>query len=150
MSYLICSMALIILILVMPVFFGMQQNSFAGEMAKIKLTEISDYTSNTLANLYYLANSTNSGDIEITKELLYLPRTVEDSFYFLGITSIDGGSASKVTAYLKDKSWIVGDSWLVPGLKMMNESLIEITGESVLAGCYRNSTGFYVWLVEGE
>lgn len=143
-------MALIVLILVMPVFFGMQQNSFAGEMAKIKLTEISDYTSNTLANLYYLANSTNSGDIEITKELLYLPRTVEDSFYFLSITSIDGASASKVTAYLKDKSWIVGDSWLVPGLKMMNESLIEIAGESVLAGCYRNSTGFYVWLVEGE
>ena len=143
-------MALIILILVMPVFFGMQQNSFAGEMARIKLTEISDYTSNTLANLYYLANSTNSGELEMTKELLYLPRTVEDSFYFLSITSIDGVNASKVTAYLKDKSWIVGDSWLVPGLKMMNESLIEIAGKPVVAGCYRNSTGFYVWLVEGE
>ena len=103
-----------------------------------------------MANLYYLANSTNSGELEITKELLYLPRTVEDSFYFLSITSIDGVNASKVTAFLRDKSWIVGDSWLVPGLKIMNESLIEIAGKSVSAGCYRNSTGFYVWLVEGE
>jgi hypothetical protein len=134
----------------MPVFFAMERNSFSEEMAKRELREISDYTSNTLANLYFLANSTNSVELEITKKLLYLPQTVEDSKYMLGITSTDGLNASKVTAFLRDRSWVVGDSWLIPGLKVMNESLLEIGSKSILAGCHRNSTGFYIWLGEGE
>lgn len=150
MSHVICSMALVFLISAMPFFFAMERNSFSEEMAKRELTEISDYTSNTLANLYFLANSTNSVELDITKELLYLPQTVEDSVYMLGIASVDGSNALKVTSFLRDRSWIVGDSWLIPGLKVMNESLLEIGGESVLAGCHRNSTGFYVWLGKGE
>ena len=152
MSHLICSMALIFLISAMPFFFAIERNSYSEEMAKRELTEISDYTSNTLANLYFLANSTNSVELTMTKELLYLPQTVEDSVYMLGITSMDGLNALKVTAFLKDRSWVVGDSWLIPGLKVMNESLLEIgtKSKSVLAGCHRNSTGFYVWLGEGE
>ena len=149
-SYVICSMGLIFLIFAMPFFFAMEQNSFSEEMAKRELKEISDYTSNTLANLYFLANSTNSVEFELTKTLLYLPQTVEDSRYVLGITSMDGVNASKVTAFLRDKSRVAGDSWLVPGLKVMNESLLEIGSKSVLSGCYRNSTGYYVWLSEGE
>ncbi len=134
----------------MPFFFAMQQDSFSEEMAKRELTEISDYTSNTLANLYFLANSTNSVELEVTKTLLYLPETVEDSIYMLGITSTDGLNASKVTAFLRDESSVAGDSWLIPGLKVMNVSLLEIGSKSVIAGCYRNSTGYYVWLGEGE
>jgi hypothetical protein len=149
-SHVICSMGLIFLIFAMPFFFAMEKNGFSEEMAKRELTEISDYTSNTVANLYFLANSTNSVELELTKTLLYLPQTVQDSTYMLGITSVDGLNASKVTAFLSDKSWIVGDSWLIPGLKVMNESLLEIGGKSVLSGCYRNSTGYYVWLSEGE
>ena len=150
MGYLICSMALIVLILVMPFFFAMERNSVAEEMAKRKLTEISDYTSNTLANLYFLANSTNSVELDLTKTLLYLPLSVEDSFYVLSITSIDGVNASKVTAFFKDRPRVAGDSWLVPGLKLLNESSLEIGGKSVIAGCHRDGTGFYVWLGESE
>lgn len=150
MSHVICSLALVFLISAMPFYFAMERNSYTEEMAKRELREISDYTSNTLANLYFLANSTNSVELDITKTLLYLPQTVEDSIYMLGITSMDGLNASKVTAFLRDKSWVVGDSWLVPGLKIMNEGSLEIGSKSVLAGCHRNSTGFYVWLGEGE
>ncbi len=150
MSYLICSMALVVLIIVMPFFFAMERNSFAEEMAKRELTEISDYTSNTLANLYFLANSTNSVELDITKKLLYIPLTVEGSFYMLKITSMDGVNASKVTAFFRDRSWVAGDSWLVPGLKVMNQSVLEVGGKSVTAGCHRNATGFYVWLGEGD
>jgi hypothetical protein len=149
-SHVICSMGLIFLITAMPFFFAMEKNSYSEEIAKRELTEISDYTSNTVANLYFLLNSTNSVELEITKTLLYLPQTVENSKYMLGITSMDGLNASKVTAFLKAKSWVVGDSWLIPGLRIMNESLLEISGNSVLAGCCRNSTGYYVWLGEGE
>jgi hypothetical protein len=149
-SHVICSMGLIFLITAMPFFFAMQVDSFSEEIAKRELTEISDYTSNTLANLYFLANSTNSVGLEITKTLLYLPQTVENSRYVLGITSMDGLNASKVTAFLRDNSGVVGNSWLIPGLMVMNESLLEIGSKSVLAGCYRNSTGNYVWLSEGE
>ena len=150
MSYLICSMGLIVLILALPFFFATEQASISEEMARRELTEISDYTSNTLNNLYFLANSTAmKGNLEITKTLLYLPLTVQDSFYELSITS-EGENASKVTAVLNGKSWVAGESWLVPGTKMFNVSSIEIRGKTVTAGCLRNSTGFYVWLGEGN
>ncbi len=145
-GYLICSIGLIALILVMPFFFSMERDSAAEQMAIRELTEISDYTSNTLANLYFLANSTNSADLTLTKDLLYLPLTVQDSFYTLRITSADGVSATKVSAVLKGKSWVIGESWLVPGLKLLNASLIEINGHTVTVGCRRSSSGFYVWL----
>lgn len=149
MSHLICSMGLIVLILVMPVFFAMERDGIVEEMAKRELTEISDYVSNTLANLYILANSTSAtGQLNITKNLLYLPLTVQNYFYKLSITP-DGEYASKVTAVLKEKSWVAGESWLVPGLKMYNSSSIEILGQTLTAGCLRDSTGFYVWLGEG-
>ena len=149
MSYLICSMALVVLIVAMPFFFAMQRNTVAEEIAMRELTEISDYTSNTLANLFFLANSTNSANVNITKQLLYLPLMVEGYFYTLEISS-DGTNALKVTSTLKDKPQIEGSSWLVPGLKVLNDEIIEISGKSVVAGCYRNSTGFYIWIGEGE
>ena len=150
MSYLICSMGLIVLILVLPFFFATEKANISEQMARRELTEISDYTSNTLNNLYFLANSTKAnGNLEITKTLLYLPLTVQDSFYALSISS-DGENATTVTAVLNGKSWVAGESWLVPGVKMYNLSSIEIRGKTVTAGCLRNSTGFYVWLGEGN
>ena len=145
MSYLICSMALVVLIIVMPLFFAMERNAVLEDITKRELTEISDYTSNTLVNLVFLANSTNSGNVNITKQLLYLPSMVEGHFYTLRITS-DG---LKVAASLKDKPQITGDSWLLPGLNVLNAETLNITGKSVIAGCYRDSTDFYVWLGEG-
>lgn len=148
MSYLICSMGLIILIIVMPYFFAIERNSFADQIAERELTEISDYTANTLANLFFLANSTNSESLDITKELLSLPLTVEGSFYTLNITFTDSNSALKVFAFLRDKPWVVGDSWLLPGLKLLKTSSVNIDGSSVTAGCHRAVEGFSVWLGE--
>ena len=148
MSYLICSMGLVVLIIIMPFFFAMERNSIAEEMAKRELTEVSDYTSSTLGNLFFLANSTNSQKLDVTKKLLSLPPTVEGSFYKLNITSTEDPDVLKVTAFLKDKQWIAGDSWLVPGLRLLNMSEVEIRGGSVTAGCRRDSSGFSVWLGE--
>ncbi len=143
-------MGLIALILVMPFFFAIERDNVAEQMAIRELTEISDYASSTLANLYFLANSTNSHELTLIKDLIYLPLTIQGSFYTLGITSIDGENASKVTAVIQEKSSVVGDSWLVPGLKLLNSSSIEITGQTVTAGCYRNDNDFYIWLGENN
>lgn len=147
-SHLICSIALIALILVLPAFFAIERDSISEELTVRELTEISDYTSNTLENLFLLANSTNAKELNITKELIYLPLTVEGSPYLLKISSVNS-SASQVTAYLEGKSQVAGSSWLVPGLKASESSLL-IRNYTVLAGCTRNSTGFYAWIGESD
>ncbi|HEX9261607.1 MAG TPA: hypothetical protein VF893_03680 [Candidatus Bathyarchaeia archaeon] len=150
MSHLICSMALVALILVLPSFFAMERNGVAEQMAQRELTEICDYTSNTLENLFLLANSTNVKELNVTKELIYLPMTVEGSFYTLRIdAATDDATSPRVTAFLNDRSWVQGSSWLVPGLKV-NEEPLAINGTSMVAGCTRNAAGFYVWIKEGE
>ncbi len=150
MSYVICSIGLVVLILVLPAFFAMERNSVAQDMARRELTEITDYTSNTLQNLFLLANNTNSDEITVTKELIYLPLTIEGSFYTLTIQSFDGVNASKVTAFLIDNPTIEGSSWLVSGLKITSEQSIEINSKLIVAGCERNSSDFYVWITEDE
>ncbi len=144
MSYIICSMGLIVLILVMPYFFSVERQSTADEMATRELTEISDYTSNTLENLYFLASSTNTATLTVSKDLIYLPVTVQDSFYTLSITS-DGENATKVTAVLNGKA-IAGESWLIPGLKLADDVSIDVSSQSVAAYCQKDSTGFHVSL----
>jgi len=148
MSHLICSMALVVLILVLPGFFATERDSVAKELTTRELTEISDYTSNTLENLFLLANSTNSQELNITKELIYLPLAVEGYPYVLKVSSVDG-AASQVTASLKDESSVAGVSWLLPGLKTSESSLV-VRNCTVVAGCTRNATGFYAWIGEGE
>jgi len=143
-------MGLIVLILVLPAFFGMELTSVAQEMARRELTEITDYTSNTLENLFLLANSTNSQTLTVTKELIYLPLTVEGSFYTLTITSTDGVNASRVTAFLNDQPGVESSSWLISGMKITPEHSIAINSKSVVAGCERNAAGFYVWIEEGD
>ncbi len=150
MSHIICSIGLIVLTLLMPVFFAMQQNSVAQDMAIRELTEITDYTSNTLQNLFLLANSTNSEELTLTKEMIYLPLTIEGSFYTLSIQSIDGVNASSVTAFLNDKPTVEGSSWLVSGLKITSEQSVEVSNNLIVAGCDRSASGFYVWIKEGE
>ena len=148
MSHLICSVALVVLILVLPAFFAMEKDNVAREMAIRELTEISDYTSNTLENLYLLANSTNSEQLTITKELIYLPQRVDGSPYVLSVSSVDGVNASKVTAFLVDRSWIVGSAWLVPGLKTLPNNSLTIGDYTMEAVCKRESGTFRVWLEE--
>jgi hypothetical protein len=150
LGHLICSMALVALILVMPSFFAMERNSIAEEMALRELTEIADYTSSTLENLFLLANSTNSRELTITKDLFYLPTKVDGSPYVLEISSVDDVTASQVTAYLTDRSWVKGTSWLVPDLKITSQNSITISDYTVEVGCKRDATGFYVWIGKGE
>jgi hypothetical protein len=141
-GHLICTSALIMLIFVMPIFYATVANNISVNMARRELKEIADYASNTLANLYFLVNSTNCLNVSLTKELMYLPSAVEDSVYTVEIDE----NASKVTAHLKDRSWIAADAWLVPGLKVGEKISIESGGRTVVAGCSRNETGVYAWL----
>ncbi len=145
LSHLICSMALVVLIFLTPVFYAFSMNSVTTQLTKRELTEIADYTSNTLENLYYLANSTNSIPLNLTKEMTYLPSNVENSAFVLYITSSDG-NALKITAYLRDQPAIAVESWLSPGLKVDSKNFLQSSTKLALAGCYRNVTGFYIWL----
>jgi len=117
-------------------------NVISVGMVQKELNEIADYVSNTLASLYFLVNSTDSPDVFLEKELLYLPSVVENSVYMLKIDG-SGGNASKIVAYLKDKSSVVADAWLLPGLKMSAENSIESGGRKVVVGC---SWNFTIWI----
>jgi len=144
MSYLICSIALVVLIIAMPYFYSLEVKEITTKATRAELLEIADYTSNTLANLYYLANSTTAIDMNLTKELIYLPLTVQDSFYNLAISST-GDNASKITATLRDNPNIASESWLVPGLKIERDTSVEVSGKLVVVGCYWNGAS-YEWM----
>ena len=148
MSYVICSMALIVLVLVLPSFFEIQRNSIAGEMTRRELTEIADYTSNTLSNLLFIAKSAHSSGISLTKELLYLPLMVGDSYYVLNIDN--GGDSLKVTACIKGQPSISGQSWITPSLNVQEFSQeinsYELESKIAVAGCNEESGSFYVSL----
>ncbi|MGC9346235.1 MAG: hypothetical protein ACP5ER_05550, partial [Candidatus Bathyarchaeales archaeon] len=120
-------------------------NNIRVDMMRRELKEITDYVSNTLANLYFLVNSTNCLNVNVTKELLYLPSAVENSVYTVEIEG-NAGNAPKITAYLKDRPSVAADAWLVPGLKVGTENSVESGGRTVVAGCSRNGTGVYVWI----
>lgn len=144
-GYVICAMSLVALIFVMPVFYTIVVQNIEGDMMTRELREIADYVSNTIANLYYLIDSHGPDSTSLEKTLVYLPYTVEDSIYILEIVA-SGANASKVSAYLKNKPSIAGDSWLVQGLKVSADNHIESCERTVLAGCTRNDTGVYAWL----
>ncbi|TRO52184.1 hypothetical protein E2P63_03940 [Candidatus Bathyarchaeota archaeon] len=148
MSYLICSVGLIVLIIAMPVFYSIERDNIANRIAESELTEIADYTSNTLSNLYFLANSTDNANINLTKQLVYLPLTVQGSFYKITIESVDE-EASKITASFTDRPSISSDSWLVPGLKVGNSYSVESSSKKIFANCFRNEAGFFISVVNG-
>ena len=138
-------MALVALIFVMPLFYSVVVNNVRLEMVRREMKEITDYVSNTVANLYYLVNSTSPSTMSLDKDLLYLPDLVENSPYSLKIEG-DGGNASKITAVMKSTIGISAESWLTPGLKMTSDNAIDSGSRTVAVGCYRNSTGVYVWI----
>ena len=145
-SHLICTMALVMLIFIMPFFYAIVVDNIRVDMVQKELKEISDYVSNTLANLYFLANSTDVPSVSMQKDLIYLPFTVEDSIYILKIEGT-GKNASKITAYLKDKPSVAADAWLPPGLyRDEGRSVIESGARTFAACCIRNVTGVYVWI----
>lgn len=115
------------------------------EMIKRELREITDYVSDTLANLYFLVNSTDYSNVALEKTL-NLPSHVEDSTFVINIT-LDEGSAQSIYAYLEDNSRIGASSWILPGLKVENQTAIESGGRTVVAGCRRGvDLNVYAWI----
>ena len=151
MSHIICISALITLIFVMPLFYFSVVDNVTVEMMERELKEVADYVSNSLGNLYLLANSTDC-DI-LLKKRLDLPSSIRDSTYYVQLVyNRSDCSAQYVTAYLKDSSGIHADSLILPGPKADINSGYEIeSGEkTMVAGCSRNSTNTYVWIKEEQ
>lgn len=133
----------------MPFFYSAVIDSIHVDTVQIELREIADYVSSTFANLFFLVNSTRY-DVNLTKELIYLPSTVEESIYIIRIEE-SGGKALKITAYLKYKPSVAAGAWLVPGLKIdATGSYIESAARPVIAGCRRDGADVYIWIDYGD
>ena len=149
MSHIICSSALIVLILVMPTFYFYVTDNLNVEMMERELKEVADYISNSLGNLYLLANSTNC-DVMLEKRL-DLSSSIRGSTYYVEIVyNRSDGSAQYVKACSKASSGIYADSLILPGPKADNKTgcVVESGAKTVVAGCSRNGTGTYVWIIE--
>jgi len=146
MSHVICSVALVTLIFVAQFFYVQVVNNLQAEMTKRELKEIADYVSDTLANLYFLANSTRS-DSELEKRLS-LPSEIRASSYIVEIVSNASGSAQNVHTYLRDEPSTDATSWLLSGLTVHPNKTCQIESgpKNVLAGCRRASPDVYVWI----
>lgn len=148
MSHIIGIGALVTLIFVMPLFYFSVVNNLEVEIMERELKEVADYVSNSLWNLFLLANSTNF-DMLVTKKL-DLPLNIRDSPYYVEIVCDQDNSAQYVKAYPKGNSKIHADSWILPGLMASNETgrVIESGDKSLIAGCSKDSAGIYVWVKE--
>ena len=147
-SHLICTSVLVALILLLPFFYGIVADNIELNMIQRELQEISDYVSNTLANLYFLVNMTDYSSTSLEKELIYLPSTVENSIYTVTIESVQG-NVSKITSALKFNRSVAASAWVTPGLKPASETSVEGGGRKVVAGCSRNATGAYILIKYG-
>jgi len=145
-SYMICTGALIVLIFTVQLFYLHVVDNIWADMAKRELKEITDYVSDTIANLYFLANSTNA-DVSLEKTL-NLPKDVSGSGYNMSILRDSGNFAQRVQAAFKGKAWLKATSWLPPGLKvnLQKDQTIEGGGRHAVAGCSRVSSNTYVWI----
>lgn len=145
-SHLICSMALIALIFVMQFSFFYVVENIQIEMMRRELKEVADYVSHTFENLYFLVNSTE-GDVSLEKDLS-LPPTIKNSIYVVEIVG-NGNNASNITAYLKDRSFIQANSWLIPRLKIGASDHVESYKDRIVAECRREGADICVWLSSG-
>jgi len=149
MSHVICTSALIALIFLMQTSFMHVVNNMKTEMIERELKEITDYVSDTLANLYFLANSTDSSNVTLQKTLS-LPLDVGGSTFIVNITSNED-FAQAIYGCVKGNSQISTSSWISPSLKIGNQSqTIESGGKTVFAGCRRDvNLDIYVWIAYG-
>lgn len=147
-SLAICTGALIVLIFTMQSFYFIVVDNVWAEMATRELKEIADYVSDTLANMYFLVNSTSS-NVTIEKTLS-LPSNVRDSTYIVEIVFDEQNLTKYANVHFKVKSRISATSWLLPGLKVDRAQCegIESGEKIVVAGCRRVNTDFYVWIKE--
>ena len=143
-SHVILTGALIVLVFTVQLFFFYVVDNMWAEMVRRELKELTDYVSDSLANLYFLMNSTS---VDTTlKKTLKLPSRVSGSAYRLEIVN-SSGSAQGVKAYVEVKTWVNSTSWLPPGLKVYSQNqVIQSVSTTAWAGCIRGSNNVYVWL----
>ena len=146
MSYLIGTAAIIVLIFVMQLSYVQIVDNLWVDMVKRQLKEITDQVSDTLANLYFLVNSTTS-EVALEK-VLTLPSTVRGSTYQVEIEkNSTTGFAQRIHAYIKRRSTVDSSSWLPPGLTRDDGAYtIESGGRIVVASCSRLATNVRVRL----
>jgi len=148
-SHVILTGALIILVFTVQLFYFYVVDNIWAEMVRRELRELTDYISDTLANLYFLVNST--GLDTTLKKTLNLPSRISGSSYRVEIVS-SGGAAQTVKAYVEVKTWVNASSWLPPGLKVDSQvqvsQVIQSLGRTALVGCTRVSKNVYVWLAQ--
>jgi len=148
MSHIIFTSALIALIFLMQFSFTFVVDNMKTEMIKRELKEITDYVSDTLANLYFLVNSTNYSNVALEKTLI-LPSDVQGSTYSLLIHfNATTFEALSVNANITGSLGAEATSWLLPSL-MVNSTATESivsSGKTVVARCSRVSTSVLVWI----
>jgi hypothetical protein len=150
MSHVICTSALIALIFLMQFSFMSVADNMKTEMIRRELKEISDYVSDSLANLYFLANSTDYSNVTLEKALS-LPSDVQDLTYDLSLyynaTTLDALSVNtSITGSLQAKA----TSWLLPSVKVDPNATKTIASgdKTIVAGCRRAGadSNVYVWI----
>jgi len=146
-SHVILTGALIIVIFTVQVFYFYVVDNVWAEMVKRELKELADYVADTIANLYFLVNATNTNPT--LEKTLKLPLEIGGSSYYLNITS----DARTVKAWLQGKSWLNVNSWLPRGLRVNignppppRTETIQSSGRTVVAGCQRILSNIYVWI----
>jgi len=150
-SHVILTGALILVIFAVQVFYFYVVDNVWAEMVRRELKEITDYVADTVANLYFLANATNTNPT--LEKTLKLPLEVGGSSYSLQIITDQNNFAQTVKATLVGKSWLNVNSWLPRGLKVNagnppppRTETIQSSGRTVVAGCQRISSTVYVWI----
>ncbi len=148
MSHVICTSALIALVFVMQFSFMYVADNMKTDMTRRELKEISDYVSDTLANLYLLANSTEYGDLTLEKTLS-IPSDVQGSTYSLSLYyNTSTTEAISVNASTIGSLKSEATSWLPPSLKVNLDATQTIVSdvETVVAGCARADSNVTVWI----
>ncbi len=146
LSTVILTGALIVVIFTVQVFYFRVVDNVWADMVKRELKEIADYVADTIANLYFLANSTTANSL--LEKTLRLPSEIEGSGFSLKIVPDQDDYAQTVKAVLMGKSWLNVDSWLPRGLLVNTGKTqnIQSGGGTVVAGCQRVSSSIYVWI----
>ena len=146
LSHVILTGALIGVIFMVQVFYFYVVDNVWVEMTQKELQELTDYVADTIANLYFLVNATNTNPM-LTKTLR-LPLDVGGSSYTLEVTYDQSNNAQSVKSALEVKSWVNAASWLPRGLKVdtAKTQTIEGSAKTVVAGCQRVASNTRVWI----
>jgi len=138
--------ALIVVIFAVQVFYFYVVDNVWAEMVRRELKELADYVADTIANLYFLANSTSTSPL--LEKTLMLPLDIEGSSFSLDIMKDQNNYAQTVRAVVQDKTWLNVTSWLPRGLLLDTgkTAAIQSSARTVVAGCQRVSSRIYVWI----